>query len=275
MYLLDELYKDNENYPVDGSFIDKFLFYRKQDDDIDVDVCEQNIKIYRSLNPLIKDSAEIVKQPRDNKLNKKYEIHDGNNIYRGETIISCMQLLLQIVNYTNPEEKIYSKDIDKISNDLKLFISKNPKFENLLNQFAKKCYSEGNFFAIPFISGYSLNQAKGKLKESGRKYTFIDSSDTYFKVCYNYFTKGINCRELTEYIDKQYSVWKNRYCKKGGWESFLEDNQFHSFVDNNEPKKLWNNTNDGFIKDLENYLNLAIKALTDREEIIIKHYNEV
>lgn len=266
MFILDELYKEDKNYPITGSFCDRFLYYRGKDDDIDADVCIQNINMYYDTTPLISHDAEIRMQRDYNKSQKKYEIIDADYSYRGETIINCMQLLLQIVNYENTIERVTSSDIEKIKMCLKnsAILKKNPILEEKLETFVKKCYGKGNFFAIPFVDGYSLNRAKGVLKQSGNNYIFLDSSDTYFRVCYNYFVKGINACRLTKLIDEKYLNWKERYCGEKGWERFIEDNQFGGFVKNGIPFKMWNNTERGFAKDLESYLDLAIKALSGR-----------
>ncbi len=194
MFLLDELYKGNLNYPVNGDYIDKFLFYRSQNDDIDVDVCEIIIDQYKQTNPLISQAAKKIEQRSHNRSHKKFELSDNGQIYRGETIINCMQLLLQIVNYDNEDSLITSSDFDEIYYGIQKssVLVNNSEMKSLLNMFVKKCYCEGNFFSIPFIEGFSLNQAKGKLKQRGYQYTFVDSSDTYFKVCYNFFVNGIN-----------------------------------------------------------------------------------
>lgn len=67
MFLLDELYKNNSNYPINGDYIEKFLFYRSQNDDIDVDVCEINIDNYKQMNPLISQEAKKTEQRSYNK----------------------------------------------------------------------------------------------------------------------------------------------------------------------------------------------------------------
>ena len=43
------------------------------------------------------------------------------------------------------------------------------------------------------------------------------------------------------------------------------------FIHNNKPIKIWNNTEKGFYKDLENYLDLAICILSQREENMISN----
>ena len=170
MFLLDELYKDDEAYPLKGGYVDKFLYYREQDDDIDADVCLRNAEIYLKTNPLVSAQAEIVPQPERNESGKKYEIHDGSIIYRGETLINCMQFLLQIVNFENENEKIWAKDYEEIRNGLnhsRILNVHDGKLRDLTEQFVEKCYCSGNFFAIPFSHGASLNLAKGRLKKQG------------------------------------------------------------------------------------------------------------
>lgn len=270
MFILDELYRTDEMYPHKGSCVEKFLYYREQKDDIDADVCYQNVKQYCKKNPLISKDATIEKQHSNNKSSSKYQINDNGMVYRGETLINCMQVLLQIVNYENELERITSDDIDKIRDGLKnsSILNENLMLKEKLEDFVKHCYSGGNFFAIPYISGFSLNQAKVKLKQRGNRYTFVDSSDTYFKVCYNYFVEGVNGCQLTRFIEEKYLNWKKRYYGKEGWLLFINDNCFSSFMVNNKPIKMWNNTKDGFVKDLERYLDIAINALSDREKML-------
>lgn len=98
MFFLDKLFEDNQEYPNNGSVVEKFLFYRKRNDDIDVDVCEENVNNYKKTNPLINNNAEIRLQKKSR---KKYELIDGESCFRGETLINCMQIILQIVNYDN------------------------------------------------------------------------------------------------------------------------------------------------------------------------------
>lgn len=277
MFLLDKLYEDNANYPIDGDYIDKFLFYRSQKDDIDVDVCEINIDNYKQTNQLISQEARKNEQRSYNKSHKKFELVDNDQIYRGETIINCMQLLLQIVNYDNKDTIITSKDFEEIINGIKnsSVLANNPKMKELLNTFVEKCYCEGNFFAIPFIAGFSLNRAKGKLKQGGYEYTFVDSSDTYFKVCRNFFVNGQSGCQLTRLIDEKYYVWKTRY-SGDGWKKFVSDNFFQDFMDcDGEPLRLWNKTSEGFEKDLERYLESAIRVLSNREKGIIEKRNVI
>lgn len=271
MFILDELYKEDKMYPHTESYSERFLYYRNQKDDIDADVCYQLLELYCKTNPMISQKAVIVEQPSKKKTSSKYQIIDNDMIYRGETLINCMQVLLQIVNYENDLEKITTKDIDKIREGLKAstILKQNFQLRNKLEEFVMRCYGGGNFFAIPYVEGFSLNQAKAKLKQQGNRYTFLDSSDTYFKVCYNYFTKGTNCCQLTRFIEEKYINWKERYCVEGGWDIFIKDNNFSSFMNNNEPIKMWNNTKDGFAKDLERYLDIAINALSEREKIVM------
>ncbi len=278
MFLIDELYKDNLEYKkIDSkNYIDKFLFYRSQDDDIDIDVCEINIDNYKLLNPLISLDAKKTEQKTYNKSNKKFELYDNGITYRGDTLINCMQVLLQIVNYDSKGKLITSKNIDEIKEGLKKssVLNDNPEIRSLLNKFVEKCYSEGNFFAIPFINGFSLNQAKGRLKSEGYNNPLVDSSDTYFKVCYDYFNKGKCSCQLTNLIDKNYDIWKNKY--SNNWNLFIEHNCFCDFINNDGTvKKLWNKTDDGFTSDLKNYLNDAIIALTNREERIINFKDSI
>lgn len=177
-----------------------------------------------------------------------------------------MQILLQIVKYDNKDSLITVNNIDEICNGIKkssvLF---NNEMRSLLNKFAEKCYCEGNFFAIPFKSGFSLNRAKAKLKLQGYQYTFVDSSDTYFKVCYDYFVNGQNVCQLTKLIDLKYEMWKERY--RHNWGLFISDNCFQDFMDlDGKPLRLWNKSEDGFSRDLKNYLRKAIDVLSKREE---------
>ena len=268
MFILDESYKEDPDYPIKGSYTDRYLYYRGRQDDIDADVCEAYTKMYLS-HPLISKAAEVRKQPGTM---HKYEIWDGTYVYRGETLINCLQLLLQIVNYENPGEKITKNDNERIKRALQEseILNRNPKLRDKLELFAKLCYEVGNFFPIPYEKGYSLNIAKGSLKRRGNHYMFSDSSDTYFEVCYNYFVHQQSCCRLTRYIDEKYGNWKKRYCKEGGWEQFVEDNMFDSFVCDGKPIKMWNNTADGFAKDLERYLDTAITALSERKEKVEK-----
>lgn len=264
MFILDEAYKGDPDYPVKGSYADRYLYYRGKKDDIDADVCEAYTEMYLS-HPLISKEAEVRKQPGTT---HKYEIGDGPYVYRGETLINCLQLLLQIVNYENVNEKITSRDIDKIRKALheSVILKEKPGLTGKVELLVKLCYGKGNFFPIPFVSGYSLNIAKGRLKARGNHYTFSDSSDTYFEVCYNYFVRHQSYCQLTRFIEEKYKNWKERYCKEGGWEQFIKDNKFESFVCDGKPVKMWNNTENGFVKDLENYLDMAIAALSEREK---------
>lgn len=278
MFLIDKLYKDNPNYTTNDTenYIDKFLFYRKENDDIDIDVCETNIDNYKLTNPLINKDAKKVQQNVFNKSHKKFELIDNGQIYRGDTLINCMQVLLQIVNYDNEDTLITSSNFDEIKNGIKnsSILNNNPKLYKLLNEFVKKCYCEGNFFAIPYIEGYSLNQAKGKLKHQGYTNPFVDSSDTFFKVTYNYFVNGKSSCQLTKFIDEKYDILKKNYCNN--WNLFIEHNYFQDFVNlDGTPKYLWNKTDKGFAFDLENYLTNAISALSNREKRIIDYKNNI
>lgn len=271
MFILDELYKNNMDYPINENYINKFLFYRSQDDDIDVDVCKINIENYKLLNPLISQEAIVNEQKNYNKSHEKYELIDNGQVYRGETIFNCMQILLQIVNYDNHDTLITSNDFDEIKQGIKesSVLSGNPNLEKLLNLFVEKCYCEGNFFAIPYIEGFSLNQAKGKLKKRGYQYTLVDSSDTYFKVCYAYFVNGENGCQVTRWINEKYDVWKKRYLGRENWGLFVKDHMLEDFMDSDgKPLSIWNKTRDGFAMDLENYLQNAIRILMEREKKI-------
>lgn len=272
MFLLDELYNDNQNYPKSGTMIEKFIFYRRNNDDIDIDVCKYNMENYLVTNPCISIDAKIVGQTSYNKSGKKYEIVDGKRIFRGETLINCMQVLLQIVNFDNEGTRIVATDYDEILNginDSSIFVG-NERMRLLLNSFIEECYSEGNFFAIPFISGYSLNKAKGSLKQKGYLDCMRDSSDIYFKVCFNYFTNGkVGC-QLIKYIDEYYDIWKDRYINN--WNIFVDDNLFQDYVDENyNPIQMWKMNTGDISKDLEVYLENAISFLTKRRERIVKY----
>lgn len=273
MFFLDELYRDKQKYPeypADKDYIDKYLFYRRQDDDIDVDACEQNMKIYRRVNPLISREAIIKGQSEHNRSQEKYELDDNGRIYRGETIVNCMQLLLQIVNYDSEEEVITTRDFEKIESGIKKssVLADHPEMRKLLNEFVGKCGCVGNYFAIPYKEGASLNQAKGRLRQGGYRYTFVDSSDTYFRVCYNYFEEGEKdacC--VTRLIDEEYMIWKERYV--GHWDTFIADNCFQDFTGSDKkPIRLWNKTDQGFFTDLKNYMEKAIHVLSEREKRI-------
>ena len=271
MFLLDELYKENQNYPKSGTMLEKFIFYRRNNDDIDVDVCKYNMENYLITNPCICKAAKIVKQPSYNKSKKKYQISDGKHIFRGETLINCMQVLLQIVNLDDEDTRILSGDYDEILNGINnsSIFAGNERMRELLNSFIEECYSEGNFFAIPFIHGYSLNNAKGRLKQKGFQESMVDSADTYFKVCFNYFTNGIVGCQLIKYIDGYYDVWKNRYTKN--WPQFVHDNLFQDYVNEKYiPIQMWKMNTGDITKDLEDYLENAISFLAKRRERIEK-----
>lgn len=277
MFLLDELYKNDNGYPSNGSYVEKFLYYKERDDDIDADVCLQNVDIYLRTNPLVGAQAEIVPQPENNKAKKKYEIHDGSVIYRGETLINCMQFLLQIVNFENENGKIWTKDHKEIRNGLnhsRILNANNGKLGKLTEQFVEKCYSSGNFFAIPFSRGASLNLAKGRLKKQGYQYMFMDNSDTYFKVCFDYFVNGKRDVQLTRLIDEKYDCWKKCFSQQEnpeGWKAFIEYHQFESFMNTDDdlpvPLQLWEKTGE-FEGDVTRYLERAIEALSVRENRI-------
>lgn len=272
MFVLDKLYQKDPNYPEKGSYIEKYLFYRAQKDDIDADVCEEYVNMYLA-HPIIGVHAEVRRQPGTC---NKYEITDGRNIYRGETLVNCMQILLQIVNYEKKQERIFSSDIDEIKQglDYSTILNENPRLREKVEHFVCLCYGEGNFFPIPYEEGYSLNIAKGKLKSQGNNHTLADSSDAYFDVCYNYFNnKQIYC-SLVRLIDEKYPVWKKRYCTTGGWETFIQDNHFHDFVSLGVPKKMWDNTENGFVHDLESYLDAVCTALTKREAEVKKAWKK-
>lgn len=272
MFYLDHLYSNNQKYPMDGTLIEKFVYYRQSKDDIDVDVCKENMKIFKSINPCISSSASIVSQKLYNQSGMKYEIHDGEKVFRGETLVNCMQILLQIVNYDSKYTTIYSSDFDDITYGLKhsSILSKNKRINELLHLFIKECYSEGNFFAIPFIKNISLNQAKGRLKQKGYDYCFVDSADTYFLVCYEYFANNIIGCSMIKYIDVSYKEWKDRY--QGNWKLFIDDNMFQDFVDANyNPVKMWTMESNDFEKDLEQYLIRTTDFLSKRRKRINDH----
>lgn len=270
MFFLDELYRDNQDYLKNRSTIEKFIFYRRNNDDIDIDVCKQNIENYIVTNPCISDAAKIVEQASYNKSKKKYQIVDGKNVFRGETLINCMQILLQIVNFDDEDTQIRSGDYDEILNGIKKssILAGNERMCLLLNSFIEECYSEGNFFAIPFISGYSLNIAKGKLKQKGYQCCMFDSADTYFNVCFNYYTKGEVSCQLIKYIDGHYDIWKNRYINH--WSLFVEDNLFQDFVDDKYiPIQMWKMDTGDIKKDLEDYFERTIFSLSERRKRIV------
>lgn len=264
-FILDELYSADTEYPRKGSEIDRFLYYRKKGDDIDADVCKKNLEMYCKNNPELSSELEIVLQPKINKSKMKYQIIKDGQKYRGETLVNCMQLLLQIVNYENPIEKIVATQVDEIKELLQKskILKENNGLKEKLNVFVRECYGAGNFFAIPFVEGASLNTSKGKLKEYGYNFVFSDSSYTYLKVCAEYFIEGRNICQLTKRIDEKYPNMKELYSGKKGFETFVSNNKFNSFFENGKPIKFWNNTGD-FIKDLNNYLDLAICALSTR-----------
>lgn len=269
MFFLDKLYGGKTEYPADKDFIDKYLFYRRQKDDIDVDVCRGNMEIYRGTNPLISRNAEIIKQREFNRSHQKFELSDNGQIYRGETIVNCMQLLLQIVNYDSKEEVIIAGDFEEIESGIKKssVLADHFGMWELLNKFVEKCGCEGNYFAIPYKAGFSLNRAKGRLRQGGYGYTFVDSSDTYFRVCYDYFVKGQKNCSITKLIDEKYMIWKDRYA--GHWDVFIADNCFQNFMGSDKkPIKLWNKTDQGFSTDLKNYMEKAVHVLSEREKRI-------
>lgn len=263
-FIIDKMYKDNDEYPISGSYLEKFLFYRAAKDDIDIDVCKYIIETYIKTNPIFIDYEEktIVNQ---NGSENKYEIHADGEVFRGETFVNCMQVLLQIANYSQLDN-VGSNDIDEIKERI---LNSDIVDNKLLEEFIYQCYSEGNFLAIPYKEGKSLNRAKGRLKKAGYNYIFLDNPDTYLKVLTEYFKNGTLSCSLVKLIDKEYPCWKNRYrASAEGVECFIKDNNFEAFYCGTMPVQFWNISSKGIKYDMNCYLQRITAALKKRKEDI-------
>lgn len=263
-FLLDRLYSEDKDYPANGNFLKKFLYYKGQiHDGIDADVSREMMEIYKKYPYFFdKKVGETTIQPDSQ---KKYEFRADGICYRGETLVNCTQLLLRLCNYEQCN-KLSTSDIEEIERRLEQI---GVLESDLLQRFVRLCYSEGNFFAIPYCgdSKGSLNLAKGLLKKTGYG---VDNHDCYFKVLADYFVNGTLSCKLVKLIDEEekYSPWKNRY-KTGteqGVEKFVSDHLFGAFFEGTRPKEFWRMTERGFEYDVKNYLEQVNEALAERKK---------
>ena len=270
-FILDDLYQEIPEYPRDETYLRRFLFYRRsKSDGIDVDVCKHNMDIYLKTNDIFKNysSTECKLQEYSQ---RKYEIHTEKEVYRGETLVNCMQVLLQIANYEQ-KSLVLAKEIDEIEKRINIT---NIVEHSLLEQFICQCYSEGNFLTIPFVKSKSLNQAKGYLRRQGYNFVFRDDWYTYLDGLTKYFKTGtLSCR-LVELIDCTYSNWRVRYKEaENGILQFVSDNHLDSFYQNGVPKLFWNITDKGFSNDLNCYLKDITQAMDTRTQILLEIMEE-
>lgn len=272
-FLLDNLYKNDSNYPSEGSFTDKFLYYRGTDDGIDVDVSKYMIENYIKTNPYFNGKEIKIKKQYNEKY--KYEIIVGEEIYRGDTFVNCMQTILQLINY-GKEQRIVSREIHKIREEISK-LDDNTK--RILEKFTYNCYREGNFFAIPYKPYKSLNSAKGQLREIGfaglenKKYYLYDSYYTYIIELKDYFDNGNTETHIAKLIDENYTGWKKRYRGLGN-RVFIEDNKLDGFYKDGVPIKFLNIEKE-FNVAMEEYLVNITKALENRTNLVKGGYNEI
>ena len=110
-FIIDDLYQGIPEYPKNETYLRRFLFYRKnKNDGIDVDVCKYNMDIYIKTNDIFKDCLSLECRLQ-NYSKSKYEIHTEKEVYRGETLVNCMQVLLLIANYEQ-NNLVLAKDIE-------------------------------------------------------------------------------------------------------------------------------------------------------------------
>lgn len=254
-FLLDELYVDNKEYPKDKSYVERFLYYKFQTDDIDADVCKSTVNRYCQQYYFLKGA---VVENQGSSANK-YQIRSPIGVFRGETLVNCMELLKQIVNLFADDNGCYTNADIRDNKGLLLdnvFYKEN---EELINEFVSYCYCSGNFLPIPYCKGKSLNRAKGRLYQPGYNSWLRDSSDIYLQVLSDYFTEQYTGEKLTSYIDEcdAYYEWKMRYLTKGSNEGvlrFIEEYHLRGFFEGAKPKVFWklqDNPSGGIIEYME------------------------
>lgn len=282
--LLDLMYERNEKYQKLNNYIDKYLFYRDQKDNIDIDVCKYNMFIYGTCyeNIAITSSSIIYKQKGE-----KYELllnsYDDDISYRGDTAINCMSILMQIVKSENSCH-IAKKQTDVVKEMIKdSCLLKDNGLRNLLEEHAMLCYSVGNFYPIPFkkfergIS--SLNTAKRSCISQGYNGNYFDDDMFVFlEDIYMYIVENGKIRDLVGERIRNVYTGGIGYFEKGfeGWKCFVNTYYFNSFVDDNYyPIQFWKVTDKGLKIDLENYLKTVNLAIEKRSELIMTQVNAI
>lgn len=278
------MYETNKEYQELNNYIDKYLFYRAQNDYIDIDVCKYNMFIYGTCysNIAITPSSILFKQKGE-----EYELllnsYNDDISFRGDTAINCMSILMQIVKYEN-SCYITKKQTDIVNEMLKdSCLLKDENLENLLEKHAMLCYSVGNFYPIPFKKfergRFSLNIAKGRCVSEGYKDNkFDDDMFVFLEDIYMYFVENGKTRDIVgERINNVYTWWLD-YFRNGleGWKHFVDAYYLNSFVDDSYyPIQFWKVTNEGIKMDLENYLKAVNLAIEKRAELIMVQVNAV
>lgn len=279
-FLLEHIYLEEEK-PVE-----KFLRYRESNDGIDIDVSIFNIMVYISCFDYIcvDEYTKIERQPY-RKCEHKYQIkcRENDDIFRGDTAINSMSIIMQIVNYE--KDKISKRNVgeirSRISNsyilDTKCRDREEVTIGQLLEEHIRLCYGVGNFYPIPFFSKSSLNVAKGRLKSKGYNGTmFDDNMYVFLNVIYQYMVEDRRdfC-ETVRLLDSKYQNWINQFgIGLNGWDNFICKNFFDAFVDSkNLPKRFWCVSENGIIYDVEMYLKKINSALRERERAIMEAYH--
>lgn len=269
-FLIDSLYEGVEGYPKNGTYLERFLFYRStaQKEGVDADVCKGIMEIYLKSNPFFQGrDVTLELQPG---CKQKWQIVADGKTYRGETLVNCMQFLLQIANYENCEI-IRSEDIERIRETLNNSAIMTHEMQDLLERFIRLCYSPGNFIPIPYSKGSSLNCAKQPLKEKGYGCMLVDSEYVYLKMLFDYFGGATPSVKVTRLIDsvEEYGDWKNRYRKQNGKDLFISDNKLDPFVKKGEAIQFWKMTGDGLPKDAIPFLEKISEALEARSGLML------
>lgn len=292
-YLLDLMYESNNQYPLQSSYMDKYLFYERQKDGIDIDVCKYNMFIYGTCYENSDKKKNIINITESstisNQKGEKYEIilksKDDKNSYRGDTAISCNSILTQIVRYEisgRISKKVIHEELRKtcMYNDLQ---------ENL-EKHAMLCYSVGNFYPIPFFKGKdgritSLNMAKWHCSSIGYILNFSDDMSVFLEDIKQYFETGEKRGKVViNRISDFYKEWIDFFLmKEKPWEYFVDTYHFKSFVDKEDykPIQFWNIKKDtiddvaktgdpqALISYINGYLEAVNKALEKRTQDIL------
>lgn len=253
VFLLDYLFDKDDNYNKLNEPYEKFLYYRENAKrfKVDADVCLLNMLYFvEGWDNIRINSNKFICLQKGSK--KEYEIicsRGNENVYfRGDTLVNCMQGILQIVNSIDSNNVLKSKDITGIKERLKQsqYIKDKNKKE-LLNRYVILCYQIGNFLPIPYIKYSSLNRAKGGLQNKKVK----DNIDTYMEVLRKYCFGKLKCDvRLTKLLRKDYPWWIKENGKGRSWNSFVRRNYFRTFLNSKKkPIKFWNPRSDRSMDD--------------------------
>jgi len=276
-----------DNFSLCDNYVKKYLFYRFQNDGVDVDVCEYAMPLYTALSSEIFSEYDYVREEQE-RSKCKYELLvdiPGNKSYlRGDTAINAMSAIQQIFEFqlgekiSKPNQK--NRTNESFRGKYKYLVEQLEKRSDglleLLNTHVKMCYSLGNFYPLIFKYGEtSLNSGKANYKLPGylSHSPFGDVMSCWLKEMKNCLceSKEVVLESYRNALDSTYSFWVDEYKKRNGWISMVEDFCFQPFLDeNNEPITFWRVTQENFLDDFKEYLKNINHALERRRQMVIE-----